>query len=245
MKKSKPELVPPLILAIETATMCGSVALLSGNRCLAENSVDTATTHSRRLIQQINRVMQDTELDWEQIDGIAVSLGPGSFTGLRIGLSTAKGLAMAADRSLLGVPTLDGMAQQIIAPPGTLVCALLDARKKEVYAAFFKCNSYGIPEKVSEDLVMKPEKLAALIDRPTLLVGDGAVIYQEFFRKVLNESAIFASPRSFFPRAASIGRLATKMFTNQNFVDPANAVPIYVRPSEAEIMIKKKLDMEN
>ncbi|MCK4837463.1 MAG: tRNA (adenosine(37)-N6)-threonylcarbamoyltransferase complex dimerization subunit type 1 TsaB [Desulfobulbaceae bacterium] len=240
MKKNKPELVPPLILAIETATMCGSVALLSGNRCLAEYSVDTATTHSRRLIQQIAQVMNETESNWEQLDGIAVSLGPGSFTGLRIGLSTAKGLAMAADRPLLGVPTLDGLAQQIIAPAGTKVCALLDARKKEVYAAFFKCNSAGKPEKTSVDLVMPPEKLATLIEQPTLLVGDGAIVYQEFFKEILGESIIFAPAHSFFPRAATIGLLATKMFANQDFLDPASAVPIYVRPSEAELMIKKK-----
>ena len=240
MKKTKPELVPPLILAIETATMCGSVALLSGNRCLAENSVDTATTHSRRLIQQVDQVMQDTELEWGQIDGIAVSLGPGSFTGLRIGLSTAKGLAMAADRPMLGVSTLDGLAQQIIAPPGSLVCALLDARKKEVYASFFKCNNDGIPERTSEDMVMKPEKLATLIDQPTMLVGDGAVVYREVFREALGAAAIFAPPRSFFPRAATIGRLASEMFANHDFIDPASAVPIYVRPSEAELMFKKK-----
>ncbi len=240
MKKSKTELVRPLILAIETATMCGSVALLSGNRCLAENSVDTATTHSRRLIQQVEQVIQETELDWEKLDGIAVSLGPGSFTGLRIGLSTAKGLAMATNRPLLGVPTLDGLAQQIIAPPGSLVCALLDARKNEVYAAFYRCNRDGIPEKTSADLVMKPEKLAELIKQPTLLVGDGAVVYHEFFREALTESAIFAPPRSFFPRAATIGRLAADMFVNHAFIDPASAVPIYVRPSEAELMIKCK-----
>lgn len=240
MKKNKPELVQPLILAIETATMCGSVALLSGDHCLAENSVDTSTTHSRRLIQQVDQIMRDTKLEWEQIDGIAVSLGPGSFTGLRIGLSTAKGLAMAAERPMLGVPTLNGLAQQVIAPPNSLICALLDARKKEVYAAFFKCNGDGIPEKISNDMVMQPDKLTDLIDKPTILIGDGAVIYHDFFKKTLDKSAIFASPRSFFPRAATIGRLASGMFANHDFIDPANAVPIYVRPSEAEIMLKKK-----
>lgn len=241
MKKNKPALQPPLILAIETATMCGSVALLSGNRCLAENSVDTATTHSRRLIQQVEQVMRDTETDWEQLDGIAVSLGPGSFTGLRIGLSTAKGLAMAADCPLLGVSTLDGLAQQIIAPPGSLVCTLLDARKKEIYAAFFKCNNAGIPERTSEDLVMKPEKLAELIEQPTILVGDGTVVYRDIFRAALNGSAIFASPRTFFPRAATVGCLASEMFANQDFIDPATSAPIYVRPSEAELMRNKKV----
>ncbi|MDF1578777.1 MAG: tRNA (adenosine(37)-N6)-threonylcarbamoyltransferase complex dimerization subunit type 1 TsaB [Desulfurivibrionaceae bacterium] len=240
MKKTATQPEPPLILAIETATMCGSVALISRDRCLAEYSVDTATTHSRRLIRQVDRVMQATGTDWQRLDGIAVSLGPGSFTGLRIGLSTAKGLAMAADRPLLGVPTLDGLARQIVAPPGSLVCALLDARKKEVYGAFYRCNREGIPIKTGKDLVLKPEKLAELIDEPVLLVGDGGPAYGDLFRNTLGGLAIFAPVRTFSPRAATIGLLGAEMFAANDFVDPADVVPIYVRPSEAELTIGKK-----
>jgi tRNA threonylcarbamoyladenosine biosynthesis protein TsaB len=219
--------------------MCGSVALLAGNRCLAENSVDSSTTHSRRLIQQVAQVMRDTGLSWQQLDGIAVTLGPGSFTGLRIGLSTAKGLAMAAGLPLLGVSTLDGLARQICAPAATLICALLDARKNEVYAAFYECNDVGVPIKTSADLVLKPEKLAALINKPTILIGDGGLAYHDYFAKVLADLAIFSPPASFFPRAATIGSLAVEMFAGGDFLDPVDAVPIYVRPSEAEIMVKK------
>ncbi|MFN2366826.1 MAG: tRNA (adenosine(37)-N6)-threonylcarbamoyltransferase complex dimerization subunit type 1 TsaB [Desulfurivibrionaceae bacterium] len=240
MKKTEPQPAAPLILAIETATMCGSVALMSGNRCLAEYSVDTATTHSRRLIRQVDRVRRETGLDWPRIDGIAISLGPGSFTGLRIGLSTAKGLAMAAERPLLGVPTLDGLARQLMGPPDSRICALLDARKKEVYAAFYRCDNHGIPRKTGADLVLKPEKLAGLIDQPTVLVGDGGLAYRDLFRETLGDSAIFAPPRTFFPRAVTIGLLASEMFTANHFVDPAEVVPIYVRPSEAELCIAGK-----
>jgi len=241
MKKSSPKPSPPLILAIETATMCGSVALMSGDRCLAEYSVDTATTHSRRLIRQVDQIIQATSTEWQEIDGIAVSLGPGSFTGLRIGLSTAKGLAMAADCPLLGVPTLDGLARQIIALPNSQVCVLLDARKKEVYAAFYSCDGQGISVKTSEDLVLTPEKLADLIDQPTLLVGDGALVYGDLFRDALGKSALFAPLRTFFPRAATIGLLGAEMFAVNDFVDPLDAVPIYVRPSEAELTIKNNI----
>jgi tRNA threonylcarbamoyladenosine biosynthesis protein TsaB len=240
MKKNQPELVPPLILAIETATMCGSVALLSGNRCLAEHSVDTASTHSRRLIQQVAQVMRETESEWEELAGIAVSLGPGSFTGLRIGLGTAKGLAMAAARPLLGVPTLDGLARQLIAPPASRICALLDARKNEVYAAFYECNPAGIPARIGEYLVLKPAKLADLIETPTILIGDGTVVYRDLFRETLGETAILAPPRTFFPRAATIGLIGAEMYADQHFADPNTAVPIYVRPSEAELTIKPK-----
>jgi tRNA threonylcarbamoyladenosine biosynthesis protein TsaB len=241
MKKNQPELVPPLILAIETATMCGSVALLSGNRCLAEHSVDTATTHSRRLIQQVAQVMRETETEWQQLDGIAVSLGPGSFTGLRIGLGTAKGLAMATNRPLLGVPTLDGLARQLIAPPASRVCALLDARKNEVYAAFYACNPEGIPARIGEYLVLKPAELAGLIEAPTILIGDGAVVYRDLFREALGVSAIFTPLRAFFPRASTIGLIASEMHGDHDFADQDTVVPIYVRPSEAELTIKPKV----
>lgn len=239
MKKSKTHPSSPLILAIETATMCGSVAVVSGDRCLAENSIDSGTTHSRRLIQQVDYVMKESDLDWDQIDAIAVSLGPGSFTGLRIGLSTAKGLVMATDLPLIGVPTLDGLAAQIVSPPGSKICALLDARKKEVYGAFYETNESGNPEKTGEYLVMKPEEMAQLITEQTILVGDGAEVYRDIFTEQLAAKAIFTPRQIFFTKAAPVGFLASQMFEAKSFIDPAEAVPIYVRPSEAELTLKK------
>ncbi len=239
MKKQSKTHSPPLILAIETATMCGSVAIVSEEKCLAENSIDTTTTHSKRLIQQVDYVMKETGLEWDNIDAVAVSLGPGSFTGLRIGLSTAKGLVMATGLPLIGVPTLDGLAAQVAAPSGARICTLLDARKKEVYGAFYDSNESGIPERRGEYLVMKPNEMARLIIEPTILVGDGAVVYRDIFNEQLGGKAIFTPRQAFFPKAAPIGLLATKMFGTKSFIDPAEAVPIYIRPSEAELTLKK------
>ena len=240
MKKINKEPTRPLILAIETATMCGSVALMSGDHCLAEISIDTATTHSRRLIQQVDQVMRETKMEWDGIDAVAISLGPGSFTGLRIGLSTAKGLCLAANLPLLGVPSLDGLARQITAQPGTMVLAVLDARKKEVYGAFYQCNKAGVPEKVKKYMVMKPAEMAALIEGPTILVGDGSVLYREVFVEQATAPPIFAPIQTFFPRASTIGLLGRELFANSDFVDPNTVVPFYVRPSEAELSIKKQ-----
>ena len=123
-----------LILAIDTATPCSSVSLTAGTRkngrVLASLSLAGNVTHSRRLIAAIDLLMKKAEVDWSGIDGIAVSLGPGSFTGLRIGMATAKGLAVAADKPLLGVSTLDGLASKCNG--SKLICAILDARKNEV-----------------------------------------------------------------------------------------------------------------
>ena len=103
----------PVILALDNSTMCGSVALVSQGLCLAEYSLSSTTTHSRRLLATIHRLMEETGLDWEGIDAFAVSAGPGSFTGLRIGLTTAKGLAMATGKPLIAVSSTTTLACQL------------------------------------------------------------------------------------------------------------------------------------
>jgi tRNA threonylcarbamoyladenosine biosynthesis protein TsaB len=220
--------------------MCGSVALVEDGKVLAEYSLDIPTTHSRRLLAQIDQVRRDVGVDWPDLAGVAVSLGPGSFTGLRIGLSMAKGLVLAHGLPLLGLSTLDGLARQIIAPLGTRVCALLDARKQEVYAALYECDAEGQTERTGPDLVLPPEKLAERLAGPIILVGDGAVVYRELFKEKLGEDAIFVPTTSHFPRAATIGLLGAEKLARKELLDPANSVPIYVRPSEAEINLQKK-----
>lgn len=231
---------PGPLLALECATTCGSVALVSAGRCLAEYSLDVPATHSKRLLQQLERIRKDVGVEWAELAGLAVSLGPGSFTGLRIGLSVAKGLALAAGLRLLGVSTLDGLARQVLALPGTRVCALLDARKQEVYAALYECGEDGITARTGADLVLRPELLAAQLAGPLILVGDGALAYREVFREKLGAAAIFAPPASHFPRAATIGMLGAEKLAAGQLLDPVGCVPIYVRASEAEINRRKQ-----
>lgn len=228
------------LLAIECATMCGSVALISGGRCLAEYSLDIPGTHSQRLLKQLERIRDDVGVEWRELGGLAVSLGPGSFTGLRIGLSIAKGLALAVNLPLLGVSTLDGLARQVVALPGTKVCALLDARKQEVYAALYECGEHGLPLRTGTDLLLRPELLAEQLSGPIILVGDGAVTYRQIFRDRLGAAAIFAPPGSHFPRAATIGLLGEEKLARDELLDPVTSVPIYVRASEAEINLRQK-----
>jgi tRNA threonylcarbamoyladenosine biosynthesis protein TsaB len=214
--------------------------LVSNGRCLAEYSLDVPTTHSQRLLRQLELIRADIGVGWPELAGLAVSLGPGSFTGLRIGLSVAKGLALAVGLPLLGVSTLDGLARQVVALPGTKVCALLDARKQEVYAAHYVCGANGLPVRTGADLVLRPEQLAEQLSGPIILVGDGAVAYQEIFKNKLGEAVIFAPPTSHFPRAATIGRLGEELLAQGKLLDPVSSVPIYVRASEAEINLRKK-----
>ena len=136
----------PLILALDTATPYASVALTRGTMeqgsVLATLGLGGSISHSRKLLGGVEYLMEKSQIDWMDLDGIGVSLGPGSFTGLRIGMATAKGLAVGAECPLLGVSTLDGLAARCM---GTkLVCSLLDARKKEVYYGFYRIDGYGI-----------------------------------------------------------------------------------------------------
>ncbi|MBU0484058.1 MAG: tRNA (adenosine(37)-N6)-threonylcarbamoyltransferase complex dimerization subunit type 1 TsaB [Proteobacteria bacterium] len=225
----------PVILAIETSGIGGSVAIVSGSRCLAENTLVSRTTHSRRILIEIEQLVSNTGYQWSEIDGLAVSLGPGSFTGLRIGLSTAKGLAMATGKPLLGVPTLDGLASQFTFPKHQ-ICPILDARKQEVYTALYRCAANGDNIRTGNYLALKPLALAERIDQPTIFVGDGIIPYRDIFTEVLGEKAIFAPLSLYFPRAAAIGMLAVKIWQKQDFTDPALVEPIYVRDSEAKLL---------
>ena len=229
----------PVILALETATMCGSVAIVIENRCVAEFSLQTGETHSRRLLAGIDWLLQETGIERSAIDGVAVSLGPGSFTGLRIGLATAKGLAMAAGAKLIGIGTMDGLAAQVFAAGDILICPVLDARKKEVYCGFFRSDNQGSPRLQGEYQVISPEALCERIDEPVVLLGDGTTIYGNLFREKLAGLLRVAPPGTFFPRAATIGLLALAKWQENEFLDPATAEPIYVRKSEAELLFGK------
>lgn len=228
--------IKPLLLVLENSTMCGSVALVTGNQCLAEYSLESRLTHSKRLLGVVDILMNDCRVGWDDLDAIAVSLGPGSFTGLRICLATAKGLALAAGLPLLGIPSLDGLAAQLPFSSHP-VCALLDARKKEVYAAFYR-NNIGKSERISDYMAVSPEKLVEMIKEPVILVGDGVELYRDLFKERLGKNALFVPLQIFQTRAAAIGLSAIGKWLNKDFLDTSAAVPIYVRPSDAEIHFK-------
>lgn len=225
---------PPLILAIENSGMTGSVALVSGDNCIAEQSLFSRLTHSQRLLISIQRLMEECRTGWNEIDAIAASLGPGSFTGLRIGLATVKGLAMATAIPLIGISSLDGLASQF-GFASMPVFPVFDARKKEVYTACFRPDGNGSLVRHGNYLVISPEKLCAAIKEPAIFTGDGVAIYGELFKEKLGERAILAPEQIYFARAANIGFLALSSFRNKDFIDPAACTPLYVRASDAEI----------
>ncbi|MBW6519588.1 MAG: tRNA (adenosine(37)-N6)-threonylcarbamoyltransferase complex dimerization subunit type 1 TsaB [Desulfoarculaceae bacterium] len=229
----------PLILAIDTASSCSSVALtrgsVTGGQVVASLSLNSSVTHSRRLLSAIDWLLAEAETDWQTVAGLGVSLGPGSFTGLRIGMATVKGLATAIDKPLLGISTLDALALNCTGE--RLICAVLDARKKEVYTCFYRVDSRGIPRRAGTIRVISPQRLAEEIEQPVLFVGDAIMLYGDLWQEILGNRFASAPTMLNYPCAAALGLLAGEMLQQDQCLDPATAVPLYVRASDAELSL--------
>lgn len=230
------------LLAIDTATSCSTVALTTGNRkegqVLASLSLSSNITHSRRLLSSIERLLEESSIAREDLAGYAVGLGPGSFTGLRIGMATVKGLAAASGLPLYGISTLDAIAANCLA--SCLICAVLDARKKEVYAAFYRLNDKGLTERVTDIIAVEPRALVERINEPVLMVGDGLAAYSEVWESELGEKMITAPAQLWTPSASVLGLIAGEMAMQEKVMDLASAVPMYVRASDAELNLQMK-----
>jgi tRNA threonylcarbamoyladenosine biosynthesis protein TsaB len=227
----------PLILSIETAAGCGSVALTRGGvddgRLIAEAAVHAETSHSRQLLGSVEWVMKAVGISWNDLDAIAVSIGPGSFTGLRIGLAAAKGMVFATGKPLIAVPTLDAIALSCPLIDSPLWC-VMDARKQEVYAACYGADG----QQTSPAEAVRPELLAEKIAPPAVIAGPGLAEYQHIFSRIAGLRFIPSALSS--PSAAKIGFLAADKLARGETSDPASAAPLYVRASEAEVNLKKK-----
>lgn len=222
------------ILAIETSTMMGSVAIMDERGLIAEYRLNIKATHSERLMRIIDEVLRGSGIELKDLDGYAVSIGPGSFTGLRIGLSTVKGLAFTTNKPITAIPTLDALACNI---PFSqyMVCPMLDARKKEVYTALFRFTDNGVVSKLTDDCVISPESLLKEIKEPTVFLGEGANIYRELIKERLGYLAHFAPLSKQLPSAANVAELGLKALISGKVEDPAILIPRYIRKSEAEI----------
>ncbi len=222
-----------IILGIETSTMTGSVALLREETLLAEFTLNTPKTHTERLLSAIDCVLQSASIPIHEIDGIAVASGPGSFTGLRIGVTTAKSLAYSIHKPVVGVSSLDALASQILHSE-RLICPILDARKKEVYTALYR-NEDDSVQRLSEYAVIAPDILLADMTEPVLFLGDGVTTYRTKIETLLGEQALFADAAHRFPRASLVAQRGGKRLMAGEADDAFALTPFYLRKSDAEI----------
>jgi len=226
------------ILGIETATKTGGVAIVSEKGVIAEYTLNIEVTHSERLMSTVDRVLKDTGLTLANVDGYGVSIGPGSFTGLRIGLSTVKGLAFSTGRPVAAVSTLMALAWNM--PFSRYpVCPLLDARKKEVYAALYRQDGGKYMEEMSPRVVSLTS-LAGTMTGDVLFTGEGARLFSEDITRIFGERAHFAPLSSSVPSAASVAEIALMMLKSGQQTDPDALVPLYIRRPEAEVAWEKR-----
>ncbi len=222
---------------MDTSTLTGAAALLEGDTVVAECRLNLAVTHSERLLPAIDHVLKAAGRTLAEVDGLAVAVGPGSFTGLRIGLSTLKSLAFAARKPLAGVPTLDALAWSL---PFALhpVCPILDAKKGEVYTALYRTDA-GRLDRLWDYRAVAPEALAvalvAELHGPVVFLGDGVAPFAPLLGRILGADARFAPPAQRLPSAVTVAELGHAALERGESADPATLTPLYLRRSEAEV----------
>jgi tRNA threonylcarbamoyladenosine biosynthesis protein TsaB len=170
----------------------------------------------------------------QQLQVVAVSSGPGSFTGLRVGISTAQGLALSQEKVLIGVSTLEVVAYQAYGL-GRQVCPMIDSRRGEVYTALYRYDGNGALQQVMDAVVMKPEQWLPACTEPTIFLGSGAALYRAQIKTVLHDLATVLPPECGIPRAASVAHLALKRFRENGQNDLESFSPVYIRPPDAEL----------
>lgn len=230
-----------IILSIDSTTPIAGLAVVQDQKLMGEYMVNTKNTHSEKLMPMIAALLGELSLTPEDLDAVAVMQGPGSFTGLRIGMATAKGIAQGCGKKLIAVPTLDCLAYNLVEYPG-VICPVMNAQKKEVYTALYQTVN-GCWERLSDYQAIAAIQLAEHLNslqKDVWFLGDGVSAYEDTFRTVLGERCHIAALHQILPRAASLAALAMQRANTAQFDDLYTAELIYIRKSEAEVQWEAK-----
>ncbi|MDE6887622.1 MAG: tRNA (adenosine(37)-N6)-threonylcarbamoyltransferase complex dimerization subunit type 1 TsaB [Eubacterium sp.] len=223
------------ILAIDSSGIVASAAVVEDDNLLGEYTVNYKKTHSQTLLPMIDEVVRMLELDLQTIDAIAVAGGPGSFTGLRIGSATAKGLGLALEKPLIQVPTVDGLAYNL-AGSGVLVCPLMDARRNQVYTGLYQFEGYQM-RTVLEQCAVGIDEITAQVNargQAVTFLGDGVSVFASYLAQHCQVSYTFAPAHLNKQRASAVAVLAMEYFRAGNVQTAAEHHPEYLRLSQAE-----------
>ena len=227
------------ILALDSSGLVASVAVVEDNQLLAEYTVNYKKTHSQTLLPMLDEIAKMIELDLETIDAIAVAAGPGSFTGLRIGSATAKGLGLALKKPLIPVPTVDALAYNLYDSTG-VICPMMDARRGQVYTGIYTFVN-GEMQVIQEQCAISVEELAGRLKeeckkygKKVVLLGDGVPVYREKVQEILQRQCEFAPASCNRQRAACVAVLGQSLAAAGKTVSSDDFAPEYLRMSQAE-----------
>lgn len=233
------------ILAIDSSGITATVALLEDDKLIAEYTINHKKTHSQTLVPMLDEIRSMTELGMDTIDAVAVAKGPGSFTGLRIGSATAKGIGLALDKPLIAVSTLEGLAMNAWGISG-LICPIMDARREQVYTGIYRfgedsgtgVGSTGELVTVKDGCAIAVEELCGMLndmaDEKVLFLGDGVPVYREAIDKTLKILHSYAPAHMSMQRAGALAVLAARYYKEGRIETAAEHKPEYLRVSQAE-----------
>ena len=227
------------VLGIDTATMFASLGLIEDGKVLACVKFDIRggqvlnLSYSEVLLSWIDYIVKSLNLKISDVDGLAISIGPGSFTGLRIGLATVKGLSFATGKPIAAVPTLDALASLYIYSKYPVV-PILDAKKKEAYAAVYDTQD-GKIKRLSPYFALTPENLVEKIPKEVIFLGPGVDVFKKIFEKLIGKKAYFIDGEISLPSGVAVAKLGWEKLKMEDKEDLASLIPLYIRESEAEL----------
>lgn len=224
------------ILAVDTASKVAGAALIDGPKVLAESWLNTGKTHSQRFLPMVQDLLKNADASLQEIDGFAVTVGPGSFTGLRIGIATVKGFYQAVKKPVACVVTLDALSRNLLGTGG-LICPIMDARKNEVYSALYREQNQK-PVRITPYRAVNPGQLLkelAAFKEKVFFAGDGVPIFREQIDQELGAQAFYAPTASCLIRPAQVALAGLEKFLEGNTAGGFEIQPLYLRPSEAEV----------
>lgn len=222
-----------LLLAVDTTTPAGGVAILRGTTLLSEINQDSATTFSERLLPSVQFLLSANGLEIQDVQGFAVAVGPGSFTGIRIGLSTVKSFAFASGQPIAAVSTLTALAHKLRHPRNRLICPLLDAKKNEIYGALFESRKNVLHETIPQGAYSPDEFFSRLPSHRIIhFIGSGVDIHRALIFRYLKDKARLSKRSPFI--AYEVGLLGYEILRQKKGADTHQIQPLYLRKSQAE-----------
>lgn len=230
-----------LVLSIDSSCSTATCALVKDDEILAEINLNDKKQHSVILMDLIDSILSKYKIDVNSLDAFVISRGPGSFTGLRIGMATLKGLAFASKKPLISISTLDALAYNVVSFQG-IICPIIDALRDNVYTCLYKNENNNLTSLIEENC-LDINELVSIVKKqnlPVIFIGDGIAKHKEFLKENIPNS-FFAPNHSNFPKASSVGELGIKKI-KQGIIEDINSInPIYLRKSQAEREYEKRM----
>lgn len=233
-----------IVLSMDSSSLVTTVALLKDEHLLGEFTLNFKREHSVILMEKIEMLLKDCNIDISEIDGFVVSKGPGSFTGLRIGMATVKGLSMGSNKPYLSISSLDALAYSLVNFDG-IICPIMDALRDSVFTCMYK-SSNGELSKVIDYSALSLDELVEVLqqkDEPVIFTGDGVYKYKEYLLEKL-PNAKFAPNHLSVVRASALGELGMELLRKGQY-DDMNSSPLYLKKPQAERELEQRMKMQN